>query len=308
MKKLFAVSTIVLFMFVLFAAPVMADSGNHYGWGKKHHSNNHNTNINTNRNNNTNTNRNNNTNTNRNNNTNLQGQAQGQLQGQAQGQLQGQAQKIEEGAVSIDNRSYGAEQKDVTTSNLNMRGNRDFANPGQVSFAPLPSFFGSAENNGNIRSVKTIIMYKNVFTRADVKGLLKGVSADSDRTVPEVADKRDTDTVTVVLVPVAKDLVEKQCAVITSKATSDEASSVNALAGAIMEALDSGADLLVITGEGAGSELKSFGWGIGLAYSHATIATDERSSGIGSGGMGISGGSAGYGYFPWVQGIALELK
>ena len=341
MKKFLTIVFAVLFMGSVFSTPVIAcegsNCGNHYGWSKKHHNNNHNNNHNRN----TNL----NSNTNRNNNTNLQGQAQGQLQGQLQGQAQailnsgnssstGGNATIENGAVSNDANNgnvnnqdvtvnvagdqpddksvtvnnNAAEQKDVTTSNLNMTGNRDFANPGMVNYAQLPSFFGSAENNGNIRSVKTIIMYKNVFTRADVKGLLKGVNSDSDRTVPEIDDRKDTDTVTVVLVPVDKKLVERQCAVITSKSITDKVSSVNVLAGAIIEALDSGADLLVITGEGAGSDLQSFGWGIGLAYSHATIAVDERSSGIGSGGFGISGGRAGYGYYPWVQGIALKTK
>lgn len=42
--------------------------------------------------------------------------------------------------------------------------------------------------------------------------------------------------------------------------------------------------------------------------SSATISTDEKSGGIGSGGLGISGGSAGYKSFPWIQAIALRTK
>ena len=202
------------------------------------------------------------------------------------------------------------EQKDLTTIHNKGEGYRGFAPQAEISYPGMPSYFGPAVRNGNVRGVKSIIMYKDTFTRADVKDLLKGVDVDENRLVPQVKDKdkKDTDSVKVVLVPPARKDVLRQCAIINAEATKTGASSVNALAAAIDSALDAGADTLLITAEGAGCQLKSNGWGIGLAWTTAVINTAENTGNTGSGGMGITGGTAGYKSLPWVQGIALDLK
>jgi len=223
------------------------------------------------------------------------------LDNQAQSQGQGQ---------SMNNNIVFPESKDVTRSINDGKGYRGFANQAEISYPGMPSYFGPAVRNGNVRGVKSIIMYKDTFTRADVAELLKGVSVDENRLVPQVKDedKKDTDSVKVVLVPPAKEDVLRQCAIINAQATKEGASSVNALAAAIISALDAGADTLLITAEGAGCKLTSNGWGIGLAWTTAVINTAENTGNTGSGGMGITGGSAGYKSLPWVQGIALDLK
>jgi len=215
-----------------------------------------------------------------------------------------------EASVTNNNSIVFPESKDVTRNINDGKGFRSFAPQAEISYPGMPSYFGPAVRNGNVRGVKSIIMYKDTFTRADVAGLLKGVSVDENRLVPQVKDKdkKDTDSVKVVLVPPAKEDVLRQCAIINAQATKESASSVNALAAAIISALDAGADTLLITAEGAGCKLTSNGWGIGLAWTTAVINTAENTGNTGSGGMGITGGTAGYKSLPWIQGIALDLK
>jgi len=187
-------------------------------------------------------------------------------------------------------------------------GYRGFANPAETAYPGMPSYFGPAVRNGNVRTVKSIIMYKDTFTRSDVIGLLKGVVVDANSTISKVEDEDGTATVKVVLLPPAKYDVNRQCAVINSQATDKKASSVNALAAAINAALDVDADTLFITAEGAGCELNSNGWGVGLAWTTAVINSSENTGSVGSGGLGVTGGTAGYSSLPWIQGIALDLK
>jgi len=190
-----------------------------------------------------------------------------------------------------DNRTFGAEQKDLTSINNRGSGYRGFANQAEISYGPLPGYLGPARHDANVQSAKIITMYKNTFTRADVEALVKGVNIDANRYVDKVAEE-DEGTVTVIFIAPDKSEVV-QCAVITTKATSKETASANVLGAAILSALEVGADILLVTAEGLSTELASFGWGVGFAYSSATISTDEKSGGIGSGGLGISGGSAG---------------
>lgn len=216
---------------------------------------------------------------------------------------------FENGAIKVEGDTFEAsEQKDVTTVHNKGDGYRGFANQVEITYPGMPSYFGPAVRNGNVRGVQTIIMYKDTFTRTDVKALLKGVSVDENRTVPEIDEKKDTDTLKVVLIPPDKADVKRQCAVINAQATDENASSVNALAAAIISALDSGADTLLITAEGAGCKLKSNGWGVGLAWTTSVISSSENTGSTGSGGTGITGGTAGYHSLPWIQGIALDLK
>ena len=205
-----------------------------------------------------------------------------------------------------DNRTFGAEQKDLTSINNRGSGYRGFANQAEISYGPLPGYLGPARHDANVQSAEVITMYKNTFTRADVEALVKGVNIDANRYVDKVAEE-DEGTVTVIFIAPDKSEVV-QCAVITTKATSKETASANVLGAAILSALEVGADTLLVTAEGLSTELASFGWGVGFAYSSATISTDEKSGGIGSGGLGISGGSAGYKSFPWIQAIALRTK
>jgi hypothetical protein len=147
-------------------------------------------------------------------------------------------------------------------------------------------------------------MYKNVFTRIEIEEYLKTAGS----TVPARKDgQKDNDTITVLTKPVPRDQVTQK-ALITMKAKDTDTGSKVVLLRAALSAMNYGGDILLVTAEGASTELHSFGWGIGLAYTHSRISAGENEGGTGSGGFGISGGTAGYGSLTWVQGIALKVK
>ena len=94
---------------------------------------------------------------------------------------------------------------------------------------------------------------------------------------------------------------------ITVAARNTRSLSTDVMAQAAIEALKLGADAIQVTAEGTQRKLKSFGWGIGFNYTRATINGSEDQSGVGSGGLGISGSTAGYVNMPWMQILALRL-
>jgi hypothetical protein len=95
---------------------------------------------------------------------------------------------------------------------------------------------------------------------------------------------------------------------VTVKATGPNTVSMEVLAEAALAARDLGADAIHITAEGVERELRSFGWGVGLAYTKASISADETSGGVASGGTGVAGGKAGYKDLPWFQVFAIKTK
>jgi len=307
MKKVFAVTTVVLFMFVLFATPAMAGSshmlshnpnndgviaGGNVASGNTNNGIISGGNVN---------------NQHNNNHHNMNGNIinEGGEGGDADiGDVSNDANNsnVNDNSVNIEGDTFNeAKEKSVT-----IKGNRGFANQVEMSYVPTPGYNGPARHDANVQDIKTIIMYKDTFTRADVERLLKGVNIDAKRTVDKVAEE-DRKSVKVIFIAPDRSAVT-QCAIITTKATSKDTATANVLGAAILSAIDVGADVLLITAEGLSTELSSFGWGIGLAYSRATIAVDERSGGIGSGGLGISGGTAGYRSLPWIQSIALSIN
>ena len=206
-----------------------------------------------------------------------------------------------------------AEQRDITTQNINVRGVRDFANPAVINHVVVPSYFGAATKNANVQSIDTMTMYKDTFTRAEVESALKIVHVDrntngeEDSTFTWGKKKDPNQTIKVVLTPPAKGTVI-QTALITTQAKNGKTESKDVLYTAILRGLDTDSDLLLITAEGAGTIMKSFGWGIGMSYTRATLSNDEQAAGVSAGGLGISGGNAGYKSLPWIQAIGLKLK
>lgn len=265
------------------------------GYSENHnYNNNHNYNSNYNR----------NTNTNRN--TNVQGQMQGQAQGQAQSVNNTNDVNVD---VNIDN-SGGADTRDASANaNVVMRGVRDLPAPGYVQYPALPSYFGNSVKSSNVQSAETMVMYKDTFTRAEVEEYLHMVSIDHNREGEFMSwkDKKAEQTIKVVLAPPAKGTVV-QTALITTKAKNEDTESKDVLYSALLSGLDSGADLLYITSEGARNYVKAFGWGIGFSHTKASLSADESEGSSSSGGFGISGGKSEMKALPWIQAIGLKLK
>ncbi|MFW9871774.1 MAG: hypothetical protein ACFFG0_01645 [Candidatus Thorarchaeota archaeon] len=194
-----------------------------------------------------------------------------------------------------------------TTVNNNGKGYRGFGVAPEMTYPGMPTYFGQATRNSNVQSVRAITLYKKTFTLAELKAMLKDVSVDANMEGDPEIEAKDTDTVTIVVDPPLPSKV-RQVGLITVKSTNTETPAMYVLAQAALKTIKMGGDVLLVTAEGAGTQLKSLGWGIGLAYSRAMMSADEETSGVASGGMGISGGKAGYGSLPWIQGTALKTK
>jgi len=185
-----------------------------------------------------------------------------------------------------------------STVDNNGHGYRGFNITPQMTYPGMPTYFGNATRNGNVQPVKAIIYFKDTFTRAELCKML-------DQKMKDGANADDT--ITIVVVPPAKDQV-LQKGLITMEATNTDTGSKVVLFKAALSALNFGGNIFFVTAEGAGTQLHSFGWGVGLAYTYSRISSGENAGSTGSGGMGVSGGTAGYGSLPWVQGIALHTK
>jgi hypothetical protein len=220
-----------------------------------------------------------------------------------QAMSQGQGQSINDTANNSNVINF-PESRDVTTTNNRGHGYRGFNNPAEINYPGMPSYFGPNTKNPNVQPAKVMTLFQKDFTRSEIEAYLKGTSVDHNRSG---VGYEKTDKITVIFSPPDPSTVV-QTALITTSAKNKDTESKDVLYSAILTGLDSGADLLLITAEGAGTILKSFGWGIGISYTRASINADETTGGVGAGGLGIAGAEAGYKSLPWIQAIGLKLK
>ena len=216
---------------------------------------------------------------------------------QAQGQGQNQ---------TINN--YGDAQKDLTTTNINAKGYRGFANPGEIPIpAQGPAYFGVATPGHQFQSMKTVIIYKNAFTTEELTLMAKGCDVDvmPSPLIPKPAKENLATDITVYL---SKPANATLVGYVTVKTDGSDDVSVDALAKAALAAREMGGNAIHITAEGVKRQLESFGWGIGLSTSVATMSSNEQTGTISSGGFGVSGGHAGYVDYPWLQIFVLNVK
>ena len=203
---------------------------------------------------------------------------------------------------------------------------RGFAIPNDIHYPGTPSYFGKAIPSFQFQSVKTLLMYKSVFSIEELKDMAKGdgvvksprilvtvVNASYDPDNQPVAtfmgDPIPTDEVTeYMVIYITKPKVDVDLVGYVTCATKSKVGlSVQILAKAALAAHEMGADMIHVSAEGAERKLTTNGWGIGFNHTHATInGGGEDSGNVASGGLGVSGGSAGYRDLPWVQVFALH--
>jgi len=168
----------------------------------------------------------------------------------------------------------------------------------------------------SFQSIKTGLIYKDVFTTDELVKMSKDATINGKfgskvivtPLVDEVKDADKAESMKVLLQKPGEDLKVTVVGYITVRATSKNTVSMEVLAEAALAARDLGANVIHVTAEGVNRELKSFGWGIGLSYTRASISDTEQGGGVAAGGTGISGGSAGYVDMPWFQVFALKVK
>lgn len=199
------------------------------------------------------------------------------------------------------------EQKDLTTTRSMGHGFRDFPTPGSVAYPGTPSYFGHATPGSAFQSVKVILDYKDTFSVDELKIMVPhqyGIKVMTNALVTAVDEEEQANNLTVFIGKPSHRA--KAVAFITVRATS-ERTSAELLAKAMLEARKYGAEAIQVTAEGVERQIEAFGWGIGFAYTSASINVAEDRGGVGTGGTGISGGHAGYKDKPWLRVVAIKF-
>ena len=200
-------------------------------------------------------------------------------------------------------------QKDLTTVNTNAKGYRGFAVPGDIPIpAQGPAYFGNTTPGPQFQSMKTVLIYKNTFTVNELTIMAKGCDVDVMPNPLISKPAKDATLASDVKIFLSKPATATLVGFITVKSGDDDDVSVDVMAKAALEAQKMGGNAIHITAEGVKRQLKSFGWGIGLSNSTATMSSSEQTGTITSGGFGISGGHAGYVDFPWLQIFVLQVN
>jgi hypothetical protein len=225
---------------------------------------------------------------------------------------------------SVDNSTNANASNDISNNatiinngpadiNNNGRGYRGFASQNDMNYPGTPAFFGPTTKGPMFQDVESMIAYKNVFTVAELEKMSKdGVGMGFLGTkviVTPLVDRADDSAKSEIMVV----LMEKPDKAtlkgyITVKATNDGKVSAEVMAEAMLAARELGANAIQVSAQGVERVMKAFGWGVGLAYTRATISADEAAGGVASGGTGIAGGEAGYKDRPWIQIFAIEVE
>jgi len=207
----------------------------------------------------------------------------------------------------IDDDSITAEANVEAVAVVNQIGApipRAFPMAPEYHYPGLIGYSGPAMASSNFRSMKQIVLYSNVWKLKDLQNILI-----KDKLVKKhelITDKKVLAKTIRVIVSNGK---AENAAVIgfgTSK-SENGANSVGVFAMACVRAAKMGANAIHMNAEGVNRELKSFGWGIGLAMTRASINHDETAGSVAGGGTGIAGAKATVKDNPWLQWTALKV-
>ena len=226
------------------------------------------------------------------------------------------------GVASADNLTATAGVEDVSANAYNVFntpsetkntgiGYRGFAEQGGVPIPGVPGYFGPVIKGSRYQSVESMTEYTDTFGIDQLNKMAKedGLNALGSKVivtplVDKVAKEDRANEIKVTLVKPAGAVLK---AYITVRATSSGTVSPEIMAEAMLAARALGADAIHVSAQGAEIVLKSFGWGVGLVTTRATISSNESTGSVSSGGTGISGASAGYQDRPWIQLFAIDM-
>jgi len=197
-----------------------------------------------------------------------------------------------------------------TTLNNKGTGYRGFANPADINYPALPSYFGTPTPGSSFQGLTTLTAYKNLFTVEELELMAKGALGSKVIVTPLVKEAKEDDRAEIMAIALTKPVTKAKVTLvgyITVKATSNGTVSAEVMAEAMLAARALGADTVHATAEGVERVMQAFGWGVGFSYTKATMNGSETAGGVAAGGTGISGGTAGYKDRPWIQLFALRI-
>lgn len=219
-------------------------------------------------------------------NMNFNDMEQEQSQAQMQGQLQGQGQK--------------QDQANVQETNITQIVERDFHNAPEINTPGLMQS-GTDTMQYNIQRTGNILWIKSTWSRYHLEKML-GTNYSLKSETKSLVDWEPADTIEIVM---EMDRIPMDLLGTVTVHGNSKDETFDCLFKAALEALDMGANTLLITGEGVGKILKGFSWGIGFNVSQAKMQGDD--SQVTTGGLGVSGGSSEYQSKPWIQTLAIYI-
>ena len=236
----------------------------------------------------------------------INGQNQGQIQGQNQGQDQNQDQSQGQDQGQLQGQGQEQTQDNDQAQSLVIEDTREFHNtPTIVSPDMIQSRVDSKDYN--IQSAGNLIYMKSTWNRYQLKKMLGdnySLTSDVKRLMDYEGDKNDLNAeIDIILLVEPTKQYDFYGTIVVKGNEKDH--TFDCLLKAALEALDMGANTLMVTGEGAGKMLKSFSWGIGFNTSTAKMSDSGDASSTVTGGLGVSSGQSQYKSAPWIQAFAL---
>jgi hypothetical protein len=254
---------------------------------------------------------------------------------QSQGQEQSQTQNSTNSSLATQGQTTVVGVGELIKNSFNAGSSkRGFAIPNDIHYPGMPSYFGKAIPSFQFQSATKMLMYKSVFSVAELRRMAEGEGSSAriittlvtdeykiandekeeqiienlDGSVSKSKIKKDIEKRTHMVIYLTKPKINVDLVgYITVASKSKVGLSVKTMAQAALAAYEMGANIVHITAEGAERKLTTSGWGIGFNQTHATMyGGGEGSSGVSSGGTGYSTGTAGYRDLPWIQVFALK--
>lgn len=208
---------------------------------------------------------------------------------------------------SVSSQVQQGQQTTITGDNINSKSIGSFPESGNISYPQLPNLFVMLPNGANIRSALSLIRFNSTWRRDELENIVGDFCPDATGSPIDGAwreNKKPDDTITVILsLPVAG--VYMKGPVEFKGAAGDP--SLKGFAKFALKAMDmgkGGSNYLYLETEGVSKTLFTKSWGIMLGGSASQI--NGNSAQVGTGGIGVAGGEAGYHSAPYYHGISFQ--
>lgn len=191
-----------------------------------------------------------------------------------------------------------------------LKDGRGFAIPGEVIFPGTPGYFGEATPGHNFIPLSKLTMFTTVWDVQSARNMLAGLDGMKDVQVRSLLATNDTLDINKIYVSIEKPTATdvQQAAFATVAASGTASISADVFAQMLVEAADIGANYVMFLAEGVNRRVMAWGVGLGLSHTNADLkGGGNGSSGVTTGGTGISYGQAGYIDKPWLQATFLRI-
>lgn len=215
-------------------------------------------------------------------------------------------------SLTVNNNS--PEQRAETSMQSYGHGYRGFPIQGQVTYPVLPAHFAGSDPDHRFQSLKTITIYKDTFTVAELEEMKKNNSSwlGLDKHVKinvNIFAKAEGDATDKIQLFINKPAGDVQLlGYVTAFGDDEDAVSIDVMEELALACVAANGNAIHATGEGIDKFLLSSGWGIALGGNMASLSDSEKTGMAGFMGIGYSTGQAQYVGKPWIQAFILKVK